>query len=287
MAGKIRVHELAQELGISSAALLHWLKTAGEFVKSASSTLEAPAVLKARQAHAAPASTTTTARLNVALLARELRVRPNDVLKTAERIGIHLTRVGALLSNPQADAIRAQYMRQSLHDVRRTLLPPPAAGVPTGVPAPPVGPPHACDCCGLHLPGQPVAQEAARCNRCADHYEISGEDDARALARLQDHDRRLRHAYAVTWTREHEAEERMRAAYHSRDTWRGALVELMGEHEESARGCTCGAKAFPCPTWKYLERRNRGILRQVEDFLAMKDDERDRKLYRRDHWDVG
>jgi hypothetical protein len=127
----------------------------------------------------------------------------------------------------------------------------------------------------------------ARCDICAEHYAISGEDVARVLVRLQDHDARLRRAYSVTWTREHEAEERMRAAYHSRDTWRGTLVELMGEHEESATGCTCGAKAFPCPTWKYLERANRGILRQVEGFLALKDDERDRALYRRDHWDVG
>jgi hypothetical protein len=79
----------------------------------------------------------------------------------------------------------------------------------------------------------------------------------------------------------------MRAAYRSRDAWRGALVEVMGEHEESPTGCACGAKAFPCLTWRSLERVNRGILQQVEGFLALKDDERDRALYRRDQWDVG
>lgn len=288
MAGKIRVHELAQELKISSAGLLRWLKDAGEFVKSASSTLEAPTAQKAREAHAAAAASTTVTVLNVALLARELHVRPNDVLEAAERIGIHLTRVAATLTPTQADVIRAEYARRTLHDTRRTL-PPPPAGVP-GVDAhasmSTLGPQHACDCCGLRLPGQPVT-EIARCEVCMQHYEVFDEDEARVLARLQDHDRRLRRAYAVTWTREHEAEERMRAAYHSRDTWRGALVELMGEHEESAAGCACGAKAFPCPTWKHLERANRGILHQVEGFLALKDDERDRKLYRRDQWDVG
>lgn len=46
---KVRVHELAKELGITSKKLLAVLKDNGEFVKSASSTIEAPVVRKARQ----------------------------------------------------------------------------------------------------------------------------------------------------------------------------------------------------------------------------------------------
>lgn len=46
---KVRVHELAKELGISSKGLLEILKEQGEFVKSASSTVEAPVVRKARE----------------------------------------------------------------------------------------------------------------------------------------------------------------------------------------------------------------------------------------------
>ena len=42
MAGKARVHELAKELGVESKAVLAKLKEMGEFVKSASSTVEAP-----------------------------------------------------------------------------------------------------------------------------------------------------------------------------------------------------------------------------------------------------
>ncbi|MCW2608159.1 MAG: infB, partial [Frankiales bacterium] len=42
MPGKARVHELAKELGLESKAVLSWLKDNGEFVKSASSTIEAP-----------------------------------------------------------------------------------------------------------------------------------------------------------------------------------------------------------------------------------------------------
>ena len=44
---KVRVHELAKELGITSKKLLEVLKESGEFVKSASSTIEAPVVRKA------------------------------------------------------------------------------------------------------------------------------------------------------------------------------------------------------------------------------------------------
>ena len=42
MPGKARVHELAKELGLESKNVLTWLKEHGEFVKSASSTIEAP-----------------------------------------------------------------------------------------------------------------------------------------------------------------------------------------------------------------------------------------------------
>ncbi|MGI8702561.1 MAG: translation initiation factor IF-2 [Nocardioidaceae bacterium] len=44
MAGKARVHELAKEFGVPSKNVLEALKEMGEFVKSASSTVEAPVV---------------------------------------------------------------------------------------------------------------------------------------------------------------------------------------------------------------------------------------------------
>ena len=42
MAGKARVHELAKELGVTSKEVLNKLAEQGEYVKSASSTVEAP-----------------------------------------------------------------------------------------------------------------------------------------------------------------------------------------------------------------------------------------------------
>lgn len=46
---KVRVHELAKELGMTSKKLLEVLKENGEFVKSASSTIEAPVVRKTQE----------------------------------------------------------------------------------------------------------------------------------------------------------------------------------------------------------------------------------------------
>ena len=49
MAGKARVHELAKELGVTSKIVLERLKEQGEFVKSASSTVEAPVARRLRE----------------------------------------------------------------------------------------------------------------------------------------------------------------------------------------------------------------------------------------------
>ncbi|NMH92915.1 translation initiation factor IF-2, partial [Pseudonocardia bannensis] len=52
MAGKARVHELAKELGVSSKQVLSKLQDLGEYVKSPSSTVEAPVARKLREAMA-------------------------------------------------------------------------------------------------------------------------------------------------------------------------------------------------------------------------------------------
>lgn len=48
MAGKVRVHQLAKELGVPTKELLAWLNKRGEFVKSASSTLDPPLARRVR-----------------------------------------------------------------------------------------------------------------------------------------------------------------------------------------------------------------------------------------------
>ncbi|TWE12291.1 translation initiation factor IF-2 [Rudaeicoccus suwonensis] len=54
---KVRVHELAKELGMPSKDLLAYLKEQGEFVKTASSTIEAPVVRKIKENPPAGATT--------------------------------------------------------------------------------------------------------------------------------------------------------------------------------------------------------------------------------------
>ncbi len=70
MAGKARVHELAKELGVESKNVLAKLKEMGEFVKSASSTVEAPVARRLKEAFAAgpsaPAAPAATAAPTVA-----------------------------------------------------------------------------------------------------------------------------------------------------------------------------------------------------------------------------
>ena len=51
MPGKARVHELAKEFGVDSKTVLATLKEQGEFVKSASSTVEAPVARRLREAY--------------------------------------------------------------------------------------------------------------------------------------------------------------------------------------------------------------------------------------------
>ncbi|EEI16869.1 translation initiation factor IF-2 N-terminal domain-containing protein, partial [Corynebacterium lipophiloflavum] len=55
MPGKLRVHELAKQLGVTSKELLATLKDQGEFVKTASSTIEPPVVKKMKAFYGADA----------------------------------------------------------------------------------------------------------------------------------------------------------------------------------------------------------------------------------------
>ena len=57
MPGKLRVHELAKELGVTSKELLATLKEQGEFVKTASSTIQPPVIRKMREHYAAQQKT--------------------------------------------------------------------------------------------------------------------------------------------------------------------------------------------------------------------------------------
>lgn len=236
-------------------------------------------------------------------LAKELGVRPNEIMSMGSEVGIRVVRVASKLSPSQAEQIRRHaaveaQRRERAKSAAPAVSPRPskparalgqAAAHAPARPIPSDGPEHACSCCGLHVPASPswsTGDEPIRCPACAVHFEVPGEDQARLLARLQDHDARLGRAYLAAWTAAADFENRMKAALHSRDSWRGALVEVALAHDEAGSGrCKCGAKTFPCFTLKALEQANRGIARQVERFGTMSDEDRERELYRYDHWD--
>jgi translation initiation factor IF-2 len=56
---KVRVYELAKELGVDSKVVLSKLNEIGEFVRSASSTIEPPVARRLRDAFAAQPPTST------------------------------------------------------------------------------------------------------------------------------------------------------------------------------------------------------------------------------------
>jgi len=90
VAGKARVHELAKELGVESKTVLAKLKEMGEFVKSASSTVEAPVARRLRvalEAGSAPAPAPTPVVSAPAAPAGEPRVsaRPAPPKKAAAK----------------------------------------------------------------------------------------------------------------------------------------------------------------------------------------------------------
>lgn len=53
---KVRVYELAKELGVENEAVMDQLREMGEFVRTASSTIEAPAVRRLKEVFAAKAA---------------------------------------------------------------------------------------------------------------------------------------------------------------------------------------------------------------------------------------
>jgi hypothetical protein len=111
------------------------------------------------------------------------------------------------------------------------------------------------------------------CGRCADHYEVDGEDANRTIRRLGSHVDLFRERYEQVALKATDYEKRMKSALASRDKWRHMLVEVALGHEPAQGGCCCGAPVFPCGTRKQVEMSNRGIYRQIEQFEGLHNDE--------------
>ena len=73
---KVRVYELAKELGVDSKALLKTINDMGEFVRSASSTIEAPVERRIKEKFAAQAAEATAEKTAPAPAALEPAAAP-------------------------------------------------------------------------------------------------------------------------------------------------------------------------------------------------------------------
>ena len=81
---KKRVYELAKEFGVDSKTVLERLKSMGEFVKSASSTVEAPVVRRLQTALASTEISPKRHLVQVSLLRQKLS------LKLSRRLNLKL-----------------------------------------------------------------------------------------------------------------------------------------------------------------------------------------------------
>ncbi|MGE2718661.1 translation initiation factor IF-2 [Mycolicibacterium celeriflavum] len=121
MAGKARVHELAKELGVTSKEVLARLSEQGEFVKSASSTVEAP-------------------------VARRLRESFGGGKKAAEKVkadgnGAATAKPAAPAKSTPAEPAKAPAPKPAAPAAEAPPVAPPAAAAPPATPAPPAARP--------------------------------------------------------------------------------------------------------------------------------------------------
>ncbi|BBZ38536.1 translation initiation factor IF-2 [Mycobacterium conspicuum] len=139
MAGKARVHELAKELGVTSKEVLARLNEQGEFVKSASSTVEAPVARRLRESFGgskpapdkAAAGPTKTADKAAQGLEKALDSAIPKAAGNGEAAGAQAkTDNGAVAAAPQAPTPAPR-------------RPAPGPGQPPAQAAPPAGPPGA------------------------------------------------------------------------------------------------------------------------------------------------
>lgn len=136
MAGKARVHELAKELGVTSKEVLARLNEQGEFVKSASSTVEAPVARRLRESFGGGKPAAEKAPAKAAKPAKAADKASDQALDQALDKAIDKS-----VGNGEATAAPAQPAAKGS---------PAAAAEATAPPAPPSGQPKA------PAPGQPA-----------------------------------------------------------------------------------------------------------------------------------
>jgi translation initiation factor IF-2 len=160
VAGKARVHELAKELGVESKTVLAKLQEIGEYVKSASSTVEAPVARRLREAMvassapaAAPAAANNAPKVAAkpappakAAGRRSPVPAPPAALKPASAHDIEVAaaeaRASALKAEQEASQRAAQAAKREAAQAAPSVLPPTPSPSPSPARPPAPGAPR-------------------------------------------------------------------------------------------------------------------------------------------------
>ena len=136
---KVRVHELAKQLGMESKEVLAKLQEMGEFVRSASSTVEAPVVRKlvALYPDAKPASDAKpvkkAAAKKTAASKKTAEVNPELAAELAAELGVDLA---ALKASRDAEKVAQEEAKAAATEAAATPATPPAPGATPAAPRP-------------------------------------------------------------------------------------------------------------------------------------------------------
>ncbi len=134
---KVRVHELAKELGITSKEALSTLKDLGEFVSSASSTIEPPVVKKLRNAYPGAGKSAAKPGSTPAAPAAGRSAAPKPAAAPSPRTAAPTSNAGAPAPGPAAGRTAAP--KPGVAPTPGPAAPTPAAQVPAA-PAEPKAP---------------------------------------------------------------------------------------------------------------------------------------------------
>ena len=136
---KVRVHELAKQLGMESKVVLAKLKEMGEFVTSASSTIEPPVARRLIEAfpNAKPAEEAKPVKKAPAKKAapkKQAEVNPQLAAELAAELGVDLDALKAVEPKPVTPAPTAPT------NIPKPPAPRPCGNNPFGAPRPPQRP---------------------------------------------------------------------------------------------------------------------------------------------------
>lgn len=133
-----------------------------------------------------------------------------------------------------------------------------------------------CECCQLKLDCR-ADQGASYCDTCRGHFALPGESVERKIARLTDHDQRMREGYVRAREAYHDCKRQLAKALQGRDDWRTAATKLVHDHIAGPKGkCDKCQKQYPCEPVQILRSVNYGFSKYTERMAGYTDQEVER-----------